>query len=235
MVLMPSQCRKFDEISEARQCANTRKIVRLRLIRGPSLKMIETIRKRLWNVGAPKKFFGFRSRETGKARRLEVSGNRVGGFDRARHPFRQNGRQSEPLMNGAKQAHFECLVIEADGGLERTDEIPDHVFGCIVQQRGEPFLISEIGVERGRDVLDEQRVLRDRKRVPADRLPVPPRNARQAMRDVFELYIAGAWRKKIETPPGEHALPGARAQIMVSRRGHRPGTFNFFCKPAHTP
>src|SRR5215207_570425 len=57
---------------------------------------------------------------------------------------------------------------------------------------------------------DQQRVLRHREDVLPDSLPVPARDAREAMGDVFDLDVQRRGVEEIEPAPREHALPGTR-------------------------
>jgi hypothetical protein len=55
-------------------------------------------------------------------------------------------------------------------------------------------------------------------------LPVPARDARQAMRNVFYLYIKGGWVEQIEPAARQHSLPSAwtcaRRLLDAARLAH---------------
>src|SRR5947209_8433428 len=54
-------------------------------------------------------------------------------------------------------------------------------------------------------------MLSHRKDVRTVSLAVPPRDARETMRDILDLDVEGRGVQKIETAPRQHALPGARS------------------------
>ena len=60
------------------------------------------------------------------------------------------------------------------------------------------------------DLLDQQRVLRDREDVGPDGLAVPAGNAGKHVRDVLDLDVERRGVEQVETAAGQHALPGAK-------------------------
>src|SRR5690606_16421520 len=118
-------------------------------------------------------------------------------------------RQAKTQMNGMLQALLDRLVILAKGGLERRDHVADHIFGRIVQERGE--LPGGRGGARRctEDLLHQKRVLRDGEGVVAARLSVPARHAGKPVRYVGDLDVERRGIEEVETAPGKHALPRA--------------------------
>ena len=135
-------------------------------------------------------------------------------------------RQTEALVNGFEQAVLEGLVVEADGGLERADEVADHILRRIVQERGETPGIIPISIERACDLLDEHRVLGNGEGVRAGRLAVPARDTGKSVCDILDGDVVGRWREQIETAAREHSLPGARPFVLSLRAAHFLGALN---------
>ena len=98
-------------------------------------------------------------------------------------------RQGVAQMHGRQQPLLDRAVVVADGRLERRDHVADDVFRRVMQQRGESIGGARGGFGGGEQSLDQQRVLSDRKDLVAARLPVPARDARQAMRNILDLDI----------------------------------------------
>ena len=121
---------------------------------------------------------------------------------------------------------FESLIVKPDRSLEWTDQVTDHVFCRVVQKPGAKLLRSEARFDRGENIGDDQAVLRDGKRVLADRLPVPARDPRQPVGDVFDLDVFGLRREKIETATRQHALPSSRSVVVL--HAPRPAILSFF-------
>ena len=120
------------------------------------------------------------------------------------------GRQAEADMDCRQKPVFEFLVVEPDGGLERADEIADHIFGRIVQQRHQPGLARQPRLELGRQPLDQHAMLGHGEGVIASGLPVPARDTRQTVGDVLDLDIQRRGIEQVEPASAQHALPGAR-------------------------
>src|SRR4029079_4812341 len=108
-----------------------------------------------------------------------------------------------------KEPLFKSLIVKPDRSLERTDQVTDHVFCRIVQKSGAKLLGSEACLDRRKNIGDDEAVLRDGKSMLTDRLPVPPRDPRQPVRDVFDLDVFGLRREEIESATRKHALPSS--------------------------
>ena len=128
-------------------------------------------------------------------------------------------------MDRLEQAVLDALVVEAYGRLEGTDEIADHVLGCVMQQRREAPLLFPLRIERAGNVLHKHRVLRDGEGMIAARLTIPARHARDAMGDVLYCDVVRRRRKQIETAARQHPLPGAWLAV-ISRTAHDLGALN---------
>ena len=80
-------------------------------------------------------------------------------------------------------------------------------------------------------------MLGNRERVCADRLPVPARDAGEAMSDVLHLDVLRGRVEQIESAAGQHALPGPRGRheclCAVTVHAHPFGILNFACSAAH--
>ena len=80
----------------------------------------------------------------------------------------------------------------------------------------------------GADRLHQERVLRHREDVVADGLPVPARDAREAVRDVLDLDVERRRVEEVEPPAGQHALPGARR--LSAHHSRSPIAFTSPCR-----
>src|SRR5215207_8037200 len=76
--------------------------------------------------------------------------------------------------------------------------------------RSDRFMMRLSEADGPAERFDQQRVLRHREDVLPDSLPVPARDAREAMGDVFDLDVQRRGVEEIEPAPREHALPGTR-------------------------
>src|SRR5262245_54633679 len=81
-----------------------------------------------------------------------------------------------------------------------------------MDERREPEVAAELGLELGGDAFDKETVLRHRESMRAARLSVPARDARKSMRDVFDLDVERRGVEQVEPASAQHALPGARAR-----------------------
>ena len=91
-------------------------------------------------------------------------------------------------MDRRLQPRFDGLVGVPDHRLEGRDHVADHVFGCIVQQDGEPVAGIDAQVLAS-DQLGEQRVLGDGENMRPRGLPVPARDAGEPVGDVLDLDV----------------------------------------------
>ena len=113
------------------------------------------------------------------------------------------------------------LVGVADHRLEGRDDVADHVFRRIVQEHGEPPCAGQSGWRLPRSPRPGG-VLRHREDVVPDRLPVPARDAGEAVGDVLELDVKRRRVEEVEAPAEEHpARRGGSLAISVARRGWR--------------
>ena len=112
-------------------------------------------------------------------------------------------------MDRTAKSVLEFLVVKADGGFERADQIADDIFRGIVEQSGQPQGWSTFGFQLTHQTFDQQTVLSHGKCRMAFGLTIPPRNACQAMRDILDLNIERGRIEEIEPAAAQHALPGA--------------------------
>ena len=70
-------------------------------------------------------------------------------------------------MHRLHDASLRLPVILRQHRLEGRDQVADHIFGRIVEQRGELQLRRGAGLLHGKQRLDQKRVLRDRENMPA--------------------------------------------------------------------
>src|SRR5579862_689176 len=167
----------------------------------------------------PEKASRLGQRETRKPRRFKKGGIAVGGLDQALQRRRQRRGQAEAAVNGRQQAMLDRLVAVADHRLERRNHVADYVFRRVVQQHGKAAFGVETRRLGSRQRLDQKRVLGDRIDVRALGLPVPARDTREPVRDVFELDVERRGVEQIEPAAGQHALPGAWG-LAASRLAH---------------
>src|SRR5512144_3282449 len=158
----------------------------------------------------PEKFPGLGFRETRQPRRLEICGASVRRFYEHLQRLWQLCRQPETQMDGGEQPFLHGLVAVADHRLERRDHVADDIFRRVVQQDRKSSLVIESWNFSARQRFDEQRMLRDGKDVTALRLPVPARDAREAMRNVIDFDVERGGVEQIEASSGQHPLPRAR-------------------------
>src|SRR5262245_51335889 len=124
---------------------------------------------------------GLRLAEARERGRLVVGSDAVRRLDRRGDAVGKRRREREAPMDGLEQLGLERLVVEADGRLERADEIADHVLRRIMQQRGEPPAARQVRLHRARDLLHQHGMLGDGEGVLPHRLAVPARNAGQTV------------------------------------------------------
>src|SRR5262245_45782311 len=140
-------------------------------------------------------------------------------------------------MDSGEDACLHGLVRIADYGLERSDDVADHIFGPVVQQHGDPGLAVKPRPPM-RDGFDQQRVLCDRENMRARSLAVPARDTGEAVRDIRDFDVERGRIEQIEPAPRQHALPGARRVVSWTparsrrRRSHGlPASFaNAACR-----
>jgi hypothetical protein len=77
-----------------------------------------------------------------------------------------------------------------------------------MEQCGEAQSHTRLGPEFMDKSFDQETVLGDGECVVALGLTIPACDARQAMRDIFDLDIEGRRVEQIETAAAEHSLPG---------------------------
>src|SRR5690606_30303446 len=115
---------------------------------------------------------------------------------------------------------LESLIVNAESRLERTDHIADHIFGSIMQQRGEAPFGGPAGAKACAYIVHQHTMFGNRERMIAFRLPVPPRNTGKPMRNVVNLDVQRRWVEQVEPSPTQHALPGAWL-LSCFRHGRR--------------
>src|SRR5262245_43712583 len=111
-------------------------------------------------------------------------------------------------MHGGEQALLDALVVAANDRFERRDHVADHILWRVMQQDREHGAVGGSRLDRCRDGVDEQAVLRYRENRRPLGLAVPARHPRQAVGDVLDLDVEGRWVEEIEAAPRQHALPG---------------------------
>ena len=112
-------------------------------------------------------------------------------------------------MDRREQALFHHLVVAAEHRLEWRDHVADDIFRRVVQQSREPKADIDARHLLAHHGFHQQRVLRHREDMRAAGLPVPARDARQAMGDIGDLDIERRGVEQIEPPSRQHPLPGA--------------------------
>ena len=176
--------------------------------RGPRRQIIA--HRRLGQAGVPAEQalrLGFR--KSGQMGGFEIGRAAIGRLDRLGDFIGQNRRQAEANMDRRQQALLHHLVVAAEHRLERRDHVADDIFRRVVQQRREPEADVDARHLLAHHGFHQQRVLRHREDMRAAGLPVPARDARQAMGDVGDLDIERRGVEQIEPPPRQHPLPGA--------------------------
>ena len=164
--------------------------------------------------------------EARERRRLHEGREPVGRLDAFRKLRREFGRQAEPDVDRPHEPRLDPPVVAADRRLERRDQVADHVFGAVVEQRREFFPRRRLRVGGGEQRLDEKRVLGDREDLRPPGLAVPARDAREPMGDVADLDVERRRVDDVEPPPRQHPLPGAAAGAHAgkSRASARQGS-----------
>jgi hypothetical protein len=71
-----------------------------------------------------------------------------------------------------------------------------------MQQHVKPLRSADRGIERACDLFHKHAVLRDRENMRADGLTVPSRDAREPMRDIFDLHVERRRVEQIEAASG---------------------------------
>src|SRR5262245_1128874 len=117
---------------------------------------------------------------------LVVSGDPVGVLDVGGDRLGERLGQTEGTVDGPEQLDLESLIVEADGGLERTDQVADDVLRRVVQQRRQQPAPLGPGSQCGGDIGHQQGVLGHREGVIAERLAVPARHPRQPVCDILD-------------------------------------------------
>ena len=161
--------------------------------------------------------------KSGQTGCFKIGADTIGGLDCLFDVLWQDGHQGKPQMNRLLQSLFELLIVQSKDRFERADHITDDIFRGIMQQGRQlpaPTLpagqcFSELG---GEYFFNDQGMLRDRKCVITNRLPVPAGNAGKAMGDIFYFNIFRRWIDQIKPPTGQHALPDTRwFKVAVGR------------------
>jgi len=96
--------------------------------------------------------------------------------------FTAGGRPKRIWMAPAS-LELEGFVIQPNCRLERADQIADHIFRRIVKEGGEKQRPAGPRLQLTDDMLDQQAMLGNRKRVIPARLSVPARDPGKAVRD----------------------------------------------------
>src|SRR5262245_56495536 len=116
------------------------------------------------------KFPRLRPRESGKTGCFVIGRDSIGTFDRFDDIVRKLSRQAEPDRDGGGPLGLEGTMFERQRRLERADQVADDVFGRVMDERREPEVAAELGLELGGDAFDEKTVLRHRESMRAARL-----------------------------------------------------------------
>ena len=117
------------------------------------------------------------------------------------------------------QALLDLAIGGVDHCLERRDQVADHIFGRIVEQRRQALARRCGGVLQPVHALDEQRVLRDREGVVAEGLAVPAGDPGETVRDILDLDVERRRIEQVEATARQHSLPCARR--CAGAVGHR--------------
>jgi len=136
-------------------------------------------------------------------------------LDQSQQVRGQHGRQAEAQMDRRQEPRLDGLVGVPDHRLERRDHVADHVFGRIVQQRGQTMRPAEADALPG-DGLDQQRMLGDRIDMGAFGLAVPARHPGEPVGDVRHLDVERGWVEEVEPASRQHALPCPRGRAAGS-------------------
>ena len=106
----------------------------------------------------------------------------------------------------------------------------------VVQEDGKPDPVVQPRRAVARHHINQEDVLRDGEDVRALGLPVPARDAGEAMRDVLDLDVERGGIEQVESAARQHALPGAGLSFVVLRcrargfcRGFLEHQSNEFC------
>ena len=105
--------------------------------------------------------------------------------------FRPAGRQHripiDPRRFNLKPGTL--VVVETDRGLERRYQIADNIFRRIMDKRRQLPAVRKVRAQIGHNLLHQQGVLGDRKRMVARGLPVPARDAGKPVGDVLKFDV----------------------------------------------
>ena len=84
-----------------------------------------------------------------------------------------------------------------------------------MNERGHAPMERQTRAEMNAEIFNKKRVLRHRKHMGTQCLPVPAREPRETVRNVLNLYVKRRGVEEIEPSAAQHALPGA-----LGRRAH---------------
>jgi len=110
-------------------------------------------------------------------------------------------------MNGMGKARLDVLIAVAQNCLEWRDHIAHDVFWRIMQERQQTRAWIKPWFEMHAEGFDNNAMLRHGKGMSAFGLPIPPRNPREAMSNIFNLDIHRGWVNQVQTPTRQHTLP----------------------------
>src|SRR5687768_77554 len=110
---------------------------------------------------APCLFLG----EAGERSCLVIGSDSIGAFDQFHDLERKLGGKAKADMDGRQQPLLKGFIVERQRRLEWADEVSDHIFGSVVDQRREAKAPLERNVKRAGDSLDNEAMLGDRKSV----------------------------------------------------------------------
>ena len=121
--------------------------------------------------------------------------------------------KAEAEMDGRQQPVLEVLVVEADGRLERADQVADHIFGRIVEE-GSSRPSRPVRGRNSPRVLDQHAVLgHERHANPwSGRSSGPPG---QPMGNILDFDIERRRIEKVQAAAAQHPLPGAAFLVMA--------------------
>ena len=127
------------------------------------------------------------------------------------HEVRARRPASRSAGGWPPEAAARPLVGIADHRLEGRDDVADHVFGRVVQEQRQPPSRRQVRPRDGRAIASTSRqcCATEKMCAPA-RLPVPARDAGEAVGDVVDLDVERRGVEEVEAAAREHALPGAR-------------------------
>jgi len=136
-----------------------------------------TSRGRAKYAAEPRKTAALRRDQTRELRGLVECRDEIGALDQRQRFLGQLGRDAEADVYGSQKSQLEVLVIDADSRLEGRNEVADHIFRGVVEERRKPQGLREPGLQRPHQLFDEEAMLGDGKGVRPKRLAVPAGDA----------------------------------------------------------